>query len=159
MKYLVSLPLLALCLFSMACSHSTEPSTEISVAYTSYRGYSYGGPYPSSDTTLFFHTTNETQFDSIFFLISDHNPNPTIPSSDLSSKKVISIVKYGNNYYSLQVSRVTLLDTKLKVYYTSTLQGADISWVAAIPLIITLDAKYDTVDFIENGTRVGQLAL
>ncbi len=159
MKESVSIIFTALCLLVIGCSHSTEPSNETPVAYTAYAGYSYGGPRPASDTTLFFQTTNESGFDSLFFFVSDHNPSPTIPSSDLSGKKIVSIVKYGNNYYSLQMSKVTLLGTTLRVYYTSTLDSANMSWVAAIPLIVTLDANYQTIQFIENGKQVNELTL
>ena len=159
MKHLVSKQFIALCFFLIGCSQSTEPRNESSVAYTAYTGYSYGGPRPASDTTLFFQTTSESSFDSLFFFVSDHNSNPSIPSSDLSSKKVVSVVKYGNKYYTLQVSKVTLLGTTLKVYYESTLDSANMTWVAAIPLIVTQNATYQRIEFIENGTLVEELTI
>ncbi len=154
---------LILCFSLAACSHSVGPGNETSVAYTAYTGYSYGGPRPASDTTLsfqttlFFQTTDERSFDSLFFFIAGFDSGPTIPLSDLSTKKVVSIVKYGNNYYSLQMTKITLLGTALKVYYTSTLESANMTWVAGIPLIATLDAKYQKIEFIENGKQVGEL--
>jgi hypothetical protein len=155
----VSMLSILVSLIFVGCSHSTEPINENPVAYKAYTGYSYCGPRPASDTTLFFQTTTKNGFDSLFYFISDHNPSPTIPLSDLSVKKVVSIVKYGNNYYLLQVTNVTLVSTTLKVYYESALKSANITWVAAIPLILTLDASYQSIDFIENGTQVKKLTL
>ncbi len=141
------------------CSNNQAPENEDTVSYTAYEGYSYKGPRPSSDTTLFFQTTDKIGFNSLFFFVSDHNPNPTIPPEHFAVKKVISIVKYGNDYYDLKVKGITLVGTVLKVDYTSTLQSENMTWVAAIPLILALDADYQKIQFVENGKLVKEILL
>jgi hypothetical protein len=125
--------------------------------YNVYEGYSYGGPRPSTDTSLFFQTTNKDAFDSLFFFIYDHNIYDPIPPAELSSRKVVSIVKYGNNIYILKIQKIEILDGTLEIIYTSTLENKNMSWTAAISLIITLNADYHRIRFVENGKIVKEI--
>jgi hypothetical protein len=105
----------------------------------------------------FFQTTNKNDFDSLFYFISEGNPNPTIPLADFSAKKVISIVKYGNNFYDLKVADVSMAGNVLIIDYTSTLVSGNMTWTAAIPLIVTLNADYQKIEFIENEKLVKEM--
>ncbi len=71
--------------------------------------------------------------------------------------KIISLVKYGNDYYSLSPTGVQLLGEILKVNFTSTLRAQDMTWVAAMPMILAVDANYQKIQYIENGNVVHEL--
>lgn len=157
MKQFVCLSIVMFCLVMSACSPSIPPNDEPTVSFTAFRGYYYRGARPASDTTLFFHTGTQKDFDALFTFIADHNPEPTIPASDLSAKKMISVVKYDHTTYDLQATRVTLVDNVLKVYYTSKAKGDKTSATFATSLIFAVNANYQKILFIENGAQVQEL--
>jgi len=150
-----------LCLIFLSCSFIKNPlsKTGTPVAYDTYEGYSYRGQRVNSDTTFFFITTNKADFDSLYHYIFIHPPYDTIPSADLSTKKVISLVKYGNDFYKMEVKDVSLFDGILIVNYTSILTDENMTWVAAIPLILTTGADFKRVVFIENGIKIKELVI
>ena len=131
---------------------ANENKTPVPVDYKVYTRYSYCGPESQSDTTFYYCTSSKTAFNSYFFFILDHNDNPdTIPSVDFSTKKVVSIVKYGNDFYILSVKGVSLLDKILEVEYSDSLIAQNMTWTISIPIIITTSADFQMIRFIENG--------
>jgi len=108
---------------------------------------------------MFFYLTTKSEFDSLFFFIFDHNPSDPIPEEDFSSGKFIAIVKYYNDYFRLKTKGACILDGVLSLEYTCTLVSENITWVAAIPLIITVETDFHKIRFIENGTQIKELAL
>jgi len=145
-------------LLSCTTTNSPEDREPSPIAYDSYDGYSYKGPKAQSDTTMLFYITSKIEFDSLFYFIFDHNTSDTIPTVDFSSKKILAIVKYGNDYYRLKVIGAGILDGILNLEYTCTLVSENITWVAAIPLIITVETDFHKIRFIENGTQIKELA-
>ena len=104
-------------------------------------------------------TSNKTAFDSLFqFLFIQQTPD-TIPSNDFSTKKVISIVKYGNEFYDMAVNEFRLFNRVLIISYTSTLVHENMTFVVAIPLIITTNADFRRILFLENGKQIKELIL
>ena len=137
---------------------TTKIKTPTQVSYNLYTQYSYGGPRAQSDTTFYYCTNSRTIFDSLFFFIYDHNNNPdTIPSVDFLTKKVISIVKYGNDFHVLSVKEVSLLDGILDVEYSDSLVVENMTWIAAIPLIMTTNVDFQKIRFIENGKQLKEI--
>ena len=144
-----------------ACSSSNEPYGDDTepVEFQVYDDYSYRGPTAESDCTFFYCITSREEFDSLFFFIFDHNTNDTIPSADFLTKTILSIVKYGNDYYEMVVKDVCLNEQTLEIKYNCELIRENMSWTAAIPVIITVDVDFDKVSFIENDYRFRDIIL
>jgi hypothetical protein len=136
---------------------STEPRRPIPVAYSMYDQYSYRGLRPQTNSTLFFYTTTKSAFDSLFFFVYDHSTGDTIPAADLRTKKVIAVVKYGDNYYDMSVREVGIRDGSLVVEYNCNLVTQNMTWIAAIPIIITTSADFHKIQFVENGMNVKEI--
>lgn len=134
--------------------NTAENTTPSPVDYNVYTQYSYRGPGSPSDTTFYYYTTSKTAFDSLFYFIYDHNIPDTIPQADLSNKKVISIVKYGNDFYVLSVKGLSLLDGIITVDYSDSLVSENMTWTTAIPSIITTSADFQKIKLVENGITV-----
>jgi hypothetical protein len=161
MKLFVFFLGILLALHSLDCSKATAPNLEnpTPVPFTQYDRYSYGGPRASSDTTFFYLTTTKPTFDSLFHFIFDHNVPDTIPCADFSTKQIFSVVKYGNNIYELKTTSVDLIDGVLRVQYTCNLVSENMTWTAAIPMIITAKAEFRKVRFIENGVQLCEIPI
>ncbi|MGD0037560.1 MAG: hypothetical protein ABSC53_09735 [Bacteroidota bacterium] len=160
MKLYIFIVIICLVFSLPGCSKpsATENKTPSPVDYNLYTQYSYGGPRAQSDTTFYYCTTSKNAFDSLFFFIYDHNNIPdTIPSADFLTKKVISIVKYGNDIHALSVKGVNILDGILDVEYSDSLVTENKTWIAAIPLIITTSAGFQKIIFIENGKQLKEI--
>lgn len=154
-------PVTILSLILFGCSNSTEMSEEIpeEVSYYAYRNYSYKGQRADSDTTFFYFTDTREGFDSLYFHINFTDTSTTIPEEDFVAKKIVSLVKFGNDYYRLSVESIGLLNNVLLVKYKSELISANMTWTAAIPLIITLEADFKHVRFYENENFVKEINL
>ena len=142
------------------CKYSTEQDeTASNVSYTSYDGYSYKGEKSLSDTTFFYYTTTKEDFDSLFFFIYDHNPAPRIPEKEFLANRVISIVKYGNDYYELEVENMNILNGTLHIKYKAILEAENMSWTAAIPIIVTVDTVFEQICFYENNEKIYEIII
>ncbi len=148
-------------LIQYGCSNSTEVSEErpAEVSYSMYRNYSYKGQRANSDTTFYYFTDTREGFDSLYFHINDIDTSATIPEEDFVAKKIVSLVKFGNDYYRLSVESIGLLNDVLLVKYKSELITANMTWTAAIPLIITVEADFKHVRFYENENFVKEINL
>ena len=162
-RYVTCVCVFALCAALAGCSDRGSfdggailPHGPTSLSYAVYHTYHYRGPLPASDTTMFFQTSSKSGFDSLFFYIADHNPYPRIPPEDLSLARTVSVVKYGNDYYSLQPASIMLLGNVLEVHYTSVLQAENLTWTPVTSMIVVVRADYQKVRFIENGKVVGE---
>jgi hypothetical protein len=138
-------------LWGCSKSSTTEAIAPSPVDFNVYTRYIYKGPESQSDTTFYYCTTTKAAFDALFYNIYDINNSDTIPASDFSTKKVISIVKYGNDFHVLNVKGLSLYEGILYVAYSDSLVSENMSWTAAIPLIITTGADFQMARFIENG--------
>ena len=142
---------LVVSLFGCTKNNSVENGTPLPVDYNVYNRYSYRGPIAQSDSTFYYCTKSKTDFDSLFFSTFGPSIPDTIPSVDFSTKKVISIVKYGNDFHVLSVKGVTLLNGILEVAYSDTLVSENLKWITVIPIIITTNANFQKIKFVENG--------
>ena len=147
-------------LYIQGCSNPSTSDSNMSslVDYTVYTRYNYGGPKAQFDTTFYFCTRSKTAFDSLFYFVSDHSDHPdTIPLVDFSTKKVISIVKYGNDFSVVSVKSVSLLDKVLNVEYSDSLIAENVTWTISIPIIITTGVDFRMIRFNENGKILREL--
>jgi len=158
MKYLIHFLGICLLVLLLFCSTANTPDDDASF-YTVYERYSYRGPGADADTTFYFFLTSKSTFDSLFFFIFDHNIPDTIPQVDFATKKILAIVTYSNDYYELGIDSVSLYESTLNVEYSCTLEQENMSWTAAIPIIITIDADFIKVRFIENGNQVFEIGI
>ena len=157
MKYLIPI----FCLVFCFCSTTTEQDEASSDdSYTSYDGYSYKGEEPSSDTTFFYCIDTKEGFDSLFYRFPYHlNTAAVIPESEFLAKRVISIVKCGDDYYDMEIESVRILKDTLQVKYKAILQAENMTWTAAIPLIMTVDSAFTRIRFYENSKEINEIIL
>ena len=157
MKYLIPI----FCLVFCYCSTSTgQDEASSNVSYISYDGYSYNGEKSSSDTTFFYCTNTKEGFDSLFsHHPSYYNTAPEIPENEFLVKRVISIVKYGNDYYDMEIENVKILKDTLQIKYKAILKAENMSWTAAIPLIMTVDSAFERICFYENSKEINEIIL
>jgi hypothetical protein len=87
-----------------------------------------------------------------FFIYTRPNPD-TIPKVDLASKKVLAVVKYGNDVYDMSVDTVTCSKRTLEMHYTCTMTDENIGSTLAQSLLIVTDANFEKVRFFENGAE------
>lgn len=160
MKKIVLFIVTLFCFAFLNCEDSTGLKTiESDVRYTEYAGYSYKGKEFTSNTTLFHCTKTKEDFDLFFYFISDHNQSVEIPSEDFTAKKVVSIVKYGNDFYELKIENISILNEALIVNYKATIKEENMSWVAATPLLVTVSENFKRVIFLENGEKIKEISL
>ncbi len=143
----------------VACTKSDNPVTNspTDMTYNVYDRYYYIGRRPAGDSTMFYWTTSKARFDSLFDIFVIKNPTDTIPRNDFAVKNIVSFVKYGYNQYTIAVDTVTLSGGTLDVRYTSSILVGDMTSTVAQSVIITTYAQFDHVEFIENGTKAGEI--
>ncbi len=144
----------------VACTKSDNPVTNPpgDMTYNVYDRYYYIGRRPAGDSTMFYWTTSKARFDSLFVILRVKNQTDTIPRNDFAVKNIVSFVKYGYNQYTIAVDTVTLSGGTLDVRYTSSILVGDMTSTIAQSVIITTYAQFDRVEFIENGTKAGEIA-
>jgi hypothetical protein len=151
------LPLLFVALTLSSCDNGTDSSGVTPVSYRTYANYYYQGPRPQSDTTLFLITTSKSAFDRLFMYMGLGLPVDTIPRADLNSQAAISIVKYGNDSYNLDIALAYLRGDTLQIEYTSTLLMENMSFTVAHSVIVMVNATFRAIKFYENGQLVKQM--
>jgi hypothetical protein len=90
-------------------------------------------------------------------VIYDHQSPVLIPDEDFGRKKIFSVVKYGNNIYSIKVKELKKTNNVLYLYYNSEKLVSNMTWTAAIPLVITANVDFKKVVFIENDIKIGEI--
>jgi hypothetical protein len=145
----------------LGCIDSTNPNPDtVRLNYTSYTGYYLKNTVKvNNDTTLMYYFDKKNSFDTKFGYIYDHFKPDTIPASDFEKKQILAIVKVSNNFYVMNVKEIELYGNILYVKYNCDLKASNMTWTAAIPLVITINGKYTRIKFIENGLQVGEIGL
>jgi len=106
--------------------------------------------------------TDKEGFDGVLHWIGDHNPHEPIPAADFQTRVFPVVIKRGNSYWEMNVASVKYVQNGqiLNVYFRSTLVADNMSWVALIPLVASVQAgEYSTVNFYENGEFLSSVPL
>jgi len=144
----------ALCLFQARCAGPFGPDDERPIAFRVHEGYSVKSSFGVDGSTYGLVFTDKEGFDSVLFRIGDHNPHEPIPDADFQTRVFPVVIKRGNSYWEMNISGVKYIQNGqiLNVYFRSTLVADNMSWVALIPLVASVQAgEYSTVNFYENG--------
>lgn len=151
MKLSLTIFLLSLILLTN-CEDPNELNREVN--FTQYTGYSYKSSLAVSGSTDRYYLKSKEAFDELFYFIYDHNEEPQIPESVLENFEIIGIVKCGNFLCELNVDSIIQTENNLAVYYRSEIIEDNLSWTAAIPIIVTFQADVQNVTYFENGKLV-----
>ena len=106
--------------------------------------------------------TDKAGFDSVLYWIGDHNPYEPIPDADFQTRIFPVVIKRGNSYWEMDVYSVTYVQNGqiLNVYFRSKLVADDMTWIALIPLVASVQTgEYSTVNFYENGEFMSSVPL
>jgi hypothetical protein len=79
-----------------------------------------------------------------------------LPKDAFDNKIVVAVIKRGDAISQYDVEKVTADEGKLYVQYKAMPKGGGGTAKYASPLIVSVDkGKYNEVEFIENGKKVG----
>lgn len=148
------------CLSQNRCATPFGPDDQRPVRFSVHLGYSVKGSFVESGPTTWLVFDDKAGFDAVLYWISDHNPHEPIPDGDFQSKILPVVIKKGNSYWEMTADRVCYVqaDKTLHVYYRAIKVADDMSWVAAIPLVVSIQAvDYSLASFYENGELVGSV--
>ena len=82
-----------------------------------------------------------------------------LPRNAFDAKLVAAVVKRGHETWTYDVQSVAAKDGTLTIQYTAKARDGG-SATFASPLIVSLDkGKYTTIEFVENGKKVGTAAI
>lgn len=128
-------------------------SPEETLPFSTHEGYSVKRGL--AEGTHFFAFHDKTSFDEVFYWISDHNPRQPIPETYFATKIIVAVIKKGNRYWQMTVRKASFRDRNVTVDYAARLVVEDMSWTAAIPLVISIPiVDYESIAFVENGATV-----
>lgn len=142
-----------LAIMQVRCADPFGPDDERPFPFKVYSGYSVRSSFGEDGSTYGLVFTDKAGFDAVLYMIGDHNPHPPIPETDFQTRIFPVVIKRGNNYWVMDVDRVRYIQNGkiLNVYVKSTLVAEDMSWVASIPLVLSVQAlDYSVVNLYEN---------
>jgi hypothetical protein len=101
--------------------------------------------------------TDKDAFDKIFGTAVVMGKKPNFLAKDaFDNKLVVAVIKRGDAVTEYDVEKVTADNGKLYVQYKAKTKGSGGTARYASPLIVSVDrGKYNEVEFIENGKKVG----
>jgi hypothetical protein len=145
---------LAVLLWAPAFSQAAEKKVEFSVLGPGYFESNKSG-LPGESSHLLF--TDQKSFEGVFKTrFVPGGKGKFLPKGAFDSKIVIAAIKRGTSIYTYKVEKLTNDDGVLKLTYTATGKDGGGSARFASPLIVSLPkGKYTSVEFIENGKKVG----
>jgi len=133
-----------------------KPAKGDKVEYQAYTVYFEKNTSGLKGDVSYLAVTDRPKFDSLFGFGRTMGPKPDLLPADAFEKKmVVGVIKRGNAITTYKVDGVTAADGVLQVSYTAT-TGKPGSAKFASPLIIAVPkGTCKSVDFIENGKKVG----
>ena len=143
-----------LCLFQARCTNSVGPEDARPVPFRVHNGYSVNSSFGAEDSTTCLEFKDKASFGNILYWIADHNPYEPIPDADFQTRIFPVVIKKGNSLWTMEVESVTYVqsDKSLHVYFRSTLVAENMTWIALIPLVLSIETvEYSNIDFYENG--------
>ncbi len=150
-----------LCLLSSHCSNAVGPDDQQAVSFRVHKGYSVSNTFVEEGSTTCLVFEDKATFDNVLYWISDHNPHVPIPDADFQTRIFPVVIKKGNSYWTMDAYSVTYVqnDKTLHVYYRANLEADNMSWIAVIPLVLSVPGgDYLTVNFYENGILIGSVS-
>jgi hypothetical protein len=148
--------LLAVMVLAPALSRADEKKVEYTVQGPGYFESNKSGLTGDSSHLVF---TDKKSFDGVFrTLFVPGGKAKLLPKDAFDTKIVIATIKRGTSVYTYKVEKLTADDGVLKLSYTATGKDGGGSARFASPLIVSLQkGKYTSVEFIENGKKVGMV--
>lgn len=120
------------------------------------RGYTFIGP-DTDLSMLFFTIKTQKQWDTTFQPYPGHYPRK-VTRVDFNQHDAIALIKNGYDYWFLRPQKVEVENGEVNLYYEAYLSEPNLSWKAAIPLIVLIPkGTYKAVRYIENGRVVKRL--
>jgi hypothetical protein len=150
-----------LCLLQSRCSNTIGPDDGRPVQFRVHNGYSVKNTFVGEGSTTCLVFADKATFDSVLDWIADNNPYVPIPEADFQTRIFPVVIKKGNSYWTMGVTSVTYaqIETTLHVYFRATLVADNMSWIAVIPLVLSVQSgDYSTVRFYENGKFIGSVS-
>jgi hypothetical protein len=149
-----------LCLFQAGCANPYGPDDQRPVQFWVHEGYSVKGTFDGEGSTTCLVFRDKASFDNILYWIANHNPYEPVPDADFQTKVFPVVIKKGNSFWTMGVDSVCYVqkDKTLYVYYRATLVADNMSWVAIIPLVLSIQTiDYLTVRFYQNGEFISSV--
>jgi len=149
-----------LCLFQAGCANPYGPDDQRPIQVWVHNGYSVKSTFEGQGSTSFLLFKDRASFDSVLYWIADHNPYEPIPDADFQTRIFPVVIKKGNSFWVMGVERVCYVqkDKTLYIYCRATLVADNMSWVAIIPLVSSIQTiDYSTVRFYENGEFISSV--
>jgi len=159
-------PVLLFCallgLFQAHCANPFGPDDERPFPFKVHEGYSVRSSFGEDGSTYGLVFTDKASFDEVLHMIGDHNPHEPIPDGDFETRIFPVVIKRGNSYWEMNVDRVRYIQNGkiLNVYIRSKRVVDDMSWVALIPLVLSVQAlDYSVVNLYENDEFLTSVSL
>lgn len=150
-----------LCLLHSSCTSPVGPDDERPVEFKVHNGYNVKNTFVELGLTTCLVFVDKTSFDSILNWIADNNPYEPIPDADFQTRTFPVVIKKGNSYWTMAVESVGYVqsDKTLHVHFRATLVADNMSWIAVIPLILSVqNGDYSSVRFYENGKFIASVS-
>jgi len=144
-------------LASFAMTATGEETKGAKVEYDVHSGHFEKNNSGLTGDASYLAITDKAGFDAIFGVAAVMGKKPNyVPKDALEKKMVAAVIKRGGTVTEYKVKQVTTADGTLYVEYEAMMKGAASTARFASPLILSVDkGKYKTVEFIENGKKVG----
>ena len=150
-------PALALVVGLAALVPAADQPKGSEVKYQIHNGYFESNKSGLKGEASYLAFTDKAAFDRTFGVARTMGPKPNyLPGDAFDSRLAVAVIKRGNAITTYDLHGVTAADGVLKVFYTAkTKEGGGTARYAS-PLILSVDkGKYKSVEFIENGKKVG----
>lgn len=128
------------------------------VEYTVHSGHFERNDSGLSGPASYLVVDDRAAFDRLFGVAFTMGPRPkVVPDDAFGSKRVVAVIRRGNQVWTYKVAGVTVADGVLTVRYTSSAEDHPGATFAS-PMIVSVPrGSYRQVVLVENGNVVGRV--
>ena len=149
---------LGLCALALVgVSRADDATKEKPVTFEQHSGYFESNKSGLKGPASYLAFTDAAAFNKVFGVGFTMGKKPNVlPKGAFDKRLAVAVIKRGDAIWQYKVNKVTAKDGTLTVAYEATSRGAGGTARFASPLIVSVPKdKYKTVEFIENGKKVG----
>jgi len=137
------------------CPSGNETSnTEKNVNFMVTSGYFVKNTYKGETNPSYLLVRSCPAFDSLFGVaaVMGMDRSKLIDEDKMKSGFILSIIYHGNDVHTFGIDKITLDNSQMKVYYTSTITERNASWTGNFHVTALIqNCEYKSVLLFENG--------
>jgi hypothetical protein len=134
-----------------------DTTKEKPVTFEQHSGYFESNKSGLKGPASYLAFTDRASFSKVFGVAFTMGKKPNVlPKGAFKMRLAVAAIKRGDAIWQYKVNKVTAKDGTLTVSYEASSRGGGGTARFASPLIVSVPKdKYKTVEFVENGKKVG----